>query len=38
MCDNMVSLRKMELTEYVAQLPAAKLAELNRALRTALEL
>lgn len=38
MCDNLVSLRKTELTQYVALLPSVKLAELDRALRTALEL
>jgi mRNA interferase MazF len=38
MCDNLVSLRKADLTQYVSSLPAAKLAELNRALRMALDL
>jgi mRNA interferase MazF len=38
MCDNLVSLRKSELTQYVALLPSVKLAELDRALRTALAL
>jgi mRNA interferase MazF len=38
MCDNLISLRKTDLTHYVALLPPAKLAELDRALRTALEL
>lgn len=38
MCDNLVSLRKSELSHYVATLPPAKLAELDRALRTALSL
>ncbi len=38
MCDNLVSLRKSELTNFVGTLPAAKLAELNRALRMALAL
>ena len=38
MCDNLVSLRKSELSHYVAMLPTAKLAELDRALRTALSL
>ncbi len=38
MCDNLVSLRKSELTNFVGALPAAKLAELNRALRMALDL
>lgn len=38
MCDNLVSLRKTELTSYAGSLPSGKLAELNRALRTALEL
>jgi mRNA interferase MazF len=38
MCDNLVSLRKTELSHYVAQLPPAKLAEMDRALRAALSL
>jgi len=38
MCDNLVSLRKSELSHYVAMLPPSKLAELDRALRTALSL
>jgi mRNA interferase MazF len=38
MCDNLVSLRKTELTSYVSSLSPAKLAEMNRALRMALEL
>jgi mRNA interferase MazF len=38
MCDNLVSLRKTELSQYVAQLPTAKVTELDRALRIALEL
>jgi mRNA interferase MazF len=33
MCDNLVSLRKSKLSHYVALLPTAKLAELDRALR-----
>ena len=31
MCDNLVSLRKGDLTQYVGALPAPKLSELNRA-------
>ena len=38
MCDNLVSLRKTELSDYVALLPPAKITELNRCLRTALSL
>jgi mRNA interferase MazF len=38
MCDNLVSLRKNELSQYVTLLLPGKLAELDRALRTALEL
>lgn len=38
MCDNLVSLRKSELSHYVTMLPPTKLSELDRALRTALSL
>jgi mRNA interferase MazF len=38
MCDNLVSLRKGELRQYVGSLSPGKLAELNRALKMALEL
>jgi mRNA interferase MazF len=38
MCDNLVSLRKTELSHYVAQLAPSKIAELDRALRAALSL
>jgi mRNA interferase MazF len=38
MCDNLVSLRKADLTQYVGLLPPSKLAELSRALRVALDL
>jgi mRNA interferase MazF len=38
MCDNLVSLRKAELTNYVGSLSPAKLLELNRALKMALDL
>jgi len=37
-CDELVSLPKSMLTRYVGQLTEAKIAELNRALLTALEL
>ena len=37
-CDNLISIRKIELTQYVGSLSPAKLAELNRALRIALDL
>jgi mRNA interferase MazF len=38
MCDNLVSLRKADLTQYVGSLSSSKLAEVNRALRMALDL
>lgn len=38
MCDNLVSLRKTELTDYLGALSPAKVALLNRALRAALDL
>lgn len=38
MCDNLVSIRKSELTQYVGSLSLAKLAELSRALSMALGL
>lgn len=38
MCDNLISLRKTDLTSYVGSLPTAKLIELDRALRIALDL
>ena len=38
MCDNLVSMRKTDLTNYVGSLSAAKLLELNRALKMALDL
>ncbi|HXY24345.1 MAG TPA: type II toxin-antitoxin system PemK/MazF family toxin [Candidatus Acidoferrum sp.] len=38
MCDNLVSLRKIDLTQYVGSLSASKVTELNRALRMALDL
>ena len=37
-CDELVSLPKVALTDYVGSLSLAKLAELNRALAAALEL
>jgi mRNA interferase MazF len=37
MCDNLVSLRKTELTNYVGRLSRAKLLELNRAMKIALD-
>src|SRR5271169_6175646 len=33
MCDNFVSLRKTDLTQYVGSLPSARISELNRALK-----
>ncbi len=38
MCDNLVSLRKSELTNFVGSLSGPKLTELNRALKMALDL
>ena len=38
MCDNLVSLRKTELTQYIGSLPGTKIAELNTALKMALDL
>ncbi|HEY2394290.1 MAG TPA: type II toxin-antitoxin system PemK/MazF family toxin [Candidatus Angelobacter sp.] len=38
MCDNLISLRKAELSHYVSLLPPLKIAELGRALRNALDL
>ena len=38
MCDNLASLRKSELTNYVGSLSPSKVAELNRALKMALQL
>ena len=37
-CDELVSLPKSVLTDYVGSLPPSKIAELNRALSVALEL
>ncbi|MGO9863091.1 MAG: type II toxin-antitoxin system PemK/MazF family toxin [Terriglobales bacterium] len=38
MCDNLISLRKAELTQYIGSLPRTKTAELNMALKMALDL
>ena len=38
MCDNLVSLRKADLTNYIGSLPRAKLAILDDALKMALDL
>lgn len=38
MCDNLVSLRKADLTNYIGALSRTKLANLNDALKMALEL
>jgi mRNA interferase MazF len=38
MCDNLVSLRKTDLTQYVGSLPRTKIAELDTALKMALDL
>lgn len=37
-CDGLVSIEKSRLTNYVSHLPAAKVAELDRALKAALAL
>ena len=38
MCDNLLSLRKTDLTHYIGLLPRSRLVELNRALKMALDL
>jgi len=38
MCDNLVSIRKSELTDFVGSLSRTKLAELSQALAMALDL
>jgi len=38
MCDNLISIRKSELTNYVGALSRAKLAEISNALKMALDL
>jgi mRNA interferase MazF len=38
MCDNLISIRKSELTDYVGSISGKKMAELNRALNMALDL
>jgi mRNA interferase MazF len=38
MCDNLVSLRKTDLTNYVGSLSRAKIGTLNNALQMALDL
>jgi mRNA interferase MazF len=38
MCDNLVSLHKADLTQFLGTLSIAKLAELNQALKMALDL
>lgn len=38
MCDNLVSIRKTELTDYVGSLSSGKVAQLFEALRLALDL
>jgi len=38
MCDNLTSLRRSDLTNYVGSLSPARIQELNRALRSALDL
>ena len=38
MCDNLVSLRKSDLTQFVGSLPRSRMADLSRALKMALDL
>lgn len=38
MCDNLISLRKSDLTHFIGSLSPEKLLELNRALKLALDL
>lgn len=38
MCDNLVSLRKVDLTQFAGSLPKPRVAELDRALKMALDL
>ena len=38
MCDNLVSLRKSDLTQFIGALTGAKMAQLNQSLRAALAL
>jgi mRNA interferase MazF len=38
MCDNLVSIRKTDLTSYIGTLPTITMTELNRALKIALDL
>lgn len=37
-CDNLVSVRKTDLTQFIGALPPVKLAALNQALKMALDL
>lgn len=37
-CDNLISVQKSKLTQYIGSLSPAKMTELNRALRMALDL
>jgi mRNA interferase MazF len=38
LCDNLVSVRKAQLSRFVGSLPSAKIRDLDRALKTALAL
>ncbi|MGA3211656.1 MAG: type II toxin-antitoxin system PemK/MazF family toxin [Terriglobales bacterium] len=38
MCDNVISIRKSDLTNYLGSIPRNRIAELNHALKMALEL
>ncbi len=38
MCDNLVSLRKSDLTQFVGTVPKSRLSEIDRALKIALDM
>ena len=38
MCDNLVSVRKSDLSDYIGSLSSAQMASLKRVLRSALDL
>ena len=38
MCDNLVSLRKTDLTQFIGSVPKSRVAELDRSLKMALDL
>jgi mRNA-degrading endonuclease toxin of MazEF toxin-antitoxin module len=37
-CDNLVSIRKSDLTDYIGSVPRSRISELNSALKMALDL